>query len=246
METKTTSIDETDKENNINEENTASDQRKYYISPLHSDHSDFDDSDSDPHFISTGNVPRLLQGEATRPPNSSSSSSSSASSSSSSSLSSSDDEAENNSDHIASTSGLVGQITTEANASEVQEIVRGKKRVRNEKNWKSKIAKTLQNTGKDCTSSVKKQIPARKMGPLCGDKCRLNCRAKIDETSRQDIFNDYWRLGDLQKQRQFIIAHTSQIKPKYIYSSTQNFRKLNTEFYFELNHTNIRVSKTFF
>lgn len=81
MATKTTSIDETDKENNINEENTASDQSKYYISPLHSDQSDFDDSDCDPHFIpgSTGNVPRLLQGEATRPPNSSSSSSSSAS-----------------------------------------------------------------------------------------------------------------------------------------------------------------------
>lgn len=227
---------------------TECNQRKYYISPIHSDQSDFDDSDHDPHFVldSQSKAPSLLRGRTTksRSSSSSSSSSSSGSSSSGSSSSSSDERIQDNLSPVAGTSGL----STESNISSVDQnsITRGRKRVRNVEAWKHQVAKRLRNTGKAYESANKKQVPARKIGPTCGEKCRLKCSSKINETSRQEIFKNYWNLGDIAKQRQFIIRHAIDIKPKYRYSSTQNFRKLNTAFHFVVNDVKIRVCKTFF
>ncbi|CAG4960789.1 unnamed protein product [Parnassius apollo] len=101
---------------------TQSNQTKYYISPLHSDESDFDDSDCDPHFIpgSTSKAPSLLRSGATK--------SSCSSSSSSSSSSGSDQEAENALNPVASTSRSTIQTATESNVpSEVQDTEKEKK-----------------------------------------------------------------------------------------------------------------------
>lgn len=43
-----------------------------------------------------------------------------------------------------------------------------------------------------------------------------------------------------------IVAHAETIKPKYRYSSTQDFRSMNSAFYFTINDNRIRVCKTFF
>ncbi|KAG5887379.1 hypothetical protein JTB14_036256 [Gonioctena quinquepunctata] len=72
------------------------------------------------------------------------------------------------------------------------------------------------------------------------------CSEKIDATSRKDISDSYWALGDLQRQQEFIISHSQQIKPKYRYSSTQELRKLNSAFYLHVKGTRLRVCKTFF
>ncbi|KAK5647941.1 hypothetical protein RI129_002833 [Pyrocoelia pectoralis] len=83
------------------------------------------------------------------------------------------------------------------------------------------------------------------MRPPCGEKCRLGCSQKIMDSERQEIFLNYWKLANLQLQREFITRHTDVIKPKYRYSSTQNFRNLNSAFYFQLNNNRIRVCKFF-
>ena len=64
--------------------------------------------------------------------------------------------------------------------------------------------------------------------------------------SRQQLFDAFWGLGNLERQREFVVRHSQQIKPKYRYSSTQDFRALNTAFYFEVNGSKIRVCKPFF
>ncbi|CAG9840836.1 unnamed protein product [Diabrotica balteata] len=223
---------------------------QYYISPIHSDQGDFDsdDSDRDPHFVPgvQSKTYSLLQGLTITSLSSSSSRSSSSSSSSTSSCSSSssDDRVVHNLSPFAGTSGLTNEL--KFSLEDQNNNTKGKKRIRNIKTWKHSVAKRLRNTGKAYESVNKKQVPARKMGPTCGKKCRLNCRSRINETSRQDIFNKYWNLGDLQKQREFIIRHTIEIKPKYRYSSTKNVRKLNTGFNFTLNNDLIRVCKTMF
>lgn len=125
---------------------------------------------------------------------------------------------------------------------------KGKKRLRKTKTWKTKVAKLLRNSGKayQSMSKTKNQIPERKLRPPCGAKCRINCTSKIDEPSRQQLFDSYWKLADLQRQREFIVRHSQEIKPKYRYSSTQNLRALNTAFYFEVNASRTKVCKTFF
>lgn len=54
---------------------TECNQKKYYISPIHSGQSDFDDSDTDPHFVphTQSKTPSLLRGRTTKSPSSSSS-----------------------------------------------------------------------------------------------------------------------------------------------------------------------------
>lgn len=231
-------------------------QTDYYISPIRSDQSDFDDSDADPNFV--------FSVEKTKPSkvvlfssSSSSTSGSSSSSSSESSISNAGADNENvaldayrlNTEGDAAYSDSQHPTTSTINDQEtITEQKKGKKRARKPLTWKTKVAKILRNSGKayNSLSKLKKQIPERKLRPPCGAKCRLNCKSKFDEPSRQQLFNAYWKLADLQRQREFIVRHSEEIKPKYRYSSTQNLRALNTAFYFEINGSRLRVCKTFF
>ena len=124
---------------------------------------------------------------------------------------------------------------------------KGKKRKVNSENWSAKKAKTRRNLGLSyiSTSKSRREYPEKKMRPPCGDKCKLQCSAKVNEEQRQQIFRSYWALGDSHKQRCFIAGCMTTIKPKYRYSSTQNHRNLNNAFYFDLNGR-IRVCKMFF
>lgn len=132
--------------------------------------------------------------------------------------------------------------------TEIEEKTKGKKRKQNPENWAVQKAKTMRNSGKAYVSSskTKKQFQARKVRPACGGNCRLRCREKINDEVRQEIFDSYWNVANLQRQREFIVSHTEPIKPKYRYSTTQELRSLNSAFYFEVNKTRIRVCKTFF
>ncbi|CAG9769320.1 unnamed protein product [Ceutorhynchus assimilis] len=184
-------------------------KRNYYVSPLHSDESDIDDSDADPNFTVDSSP------EARR--------------------SSHDTDKEN----IQS---------DESVSAEPDNTNKGKKRKLNAQEWGVKKTKLLRNSGKAYTScsKSKKKFPERKLRPACTEKCRLGCSAKISEAVRENIFRTYWALADLEKQREFISSHTGDIKPKYRYSSTQNFRRMNTAFYFDVNSNRIRVCKKFF
>ncbi|CAG9816980.1 unnamed protein product [Phaedon cochleariae] len=225
----------------------------YYISPIHSDESDFDDSDADPNFVISPDEPgpsKVIFSPIS--PSSGSSSSSSSSNSSSSDSSCSDTDTENNNavhldDHRLNIEDN-STIVENQDQNPVTEVKKGRKRARNPSTWKTKVAKTLRNSGRayNSLSKSKKHVPERKLRPPCGAKCRLSCKSNFDEPSRQKLFSAYWELADLQRQREFIVRHSQEIKPKYRYSSTQNFRALNTAFYFESDGTRIRVCKAFF
>lgn len=218
-------------------------QTDYFISPIQSNESDYDDSDKDPNFELPANktkpfLPSIIPSSTS----SSTSSSSSASSTNDSSNSSSDTEDEN---VDLSQNPAMSEVHEQ---EPITEEKKGKKRVRKPSMWKTKVAKVLRNSGKayQSLSQSKKQVPERKMRPPCGNNCRLSCKNNFDEPTRLQLFNAYWELADLQRQREFIVRHAQEIKPKYRYSSTQNLRALNTSFYFEMNGSKIRVCKTFF
>lgn len=74
---------------------------------------------------------------------------------------------------------------------------KGKRRVRNPEKWCNKKAKFNRNSGKQYVSAskTKKQFGSR---PSCGEKCRIRCSTKIDDTARDEIFSAHWNLGCLQ------------------------------------------------
>lgn len=62
---------------------------------------------------------------------------------------------------------------------------KGRKRKSNPLGWKSVNAKTLRNSGQQYISKSNKIVPARAVGPACGDKCRIRCKTKINEEERK-------------------------------------------------------------
>nr|CAH7757935.1 unnamed protein product [Callosobruchus chinensis] len=91
-------------------------------------------------------------------------------------------------------------------------------------------------------SKGKKVIAARTLLPPCNDKCILKCYSKFTEEDRKQIFKEYWGLGDLEKQRQYISASMTVVKPKYRYVREGSHRRPNNAFHFEIRDKKIRSS----
>lgn len=139
------------------------------------------------------------------------------------------------------------EATTADGEDPAAEIKKGKKRKCDPDKWISKKMKLLRNSGQEYTSAKSKKLKrAKAIRPPCGEKCRLKCPEKISEELRGSIFSAFWALAELQRQREYIVSHCEQIKPKYRYTCTQNLRQLNTAFYFDINSNRLRVCKQFF
>lgn len=124
-----------------------------------------------------------------------------------------------------------------------------RKRIAKPENWRYNKAKTLRNLGKAYLTNSRtnrRVIPERQLKSPCSSKCKLKCFEKITEGQRKTIFKEYWAIGDLQRQREFILQHLSTIKPKYSYKVHNSNRGNNRGFYFTVNQERIRVCKVFF
>lgn len=142
------------------------------------------------------------------------------------------------------------------NPTEIQKS--GKKKKRNPEMWQKNQAKILRNKGEayisiqikkneDGTKSkLKKVRPKKSVQPPCAEKCRLKCFAKISNETRAQIFNEYYSLGNIEKQREYIASNMSSVNPKYKYSNAEHPRKPNNAFFFIMSGTKIRVCKLFF
>ncbi|XP_028163669.1 uncharacterized protein LOC114355146 isoform X5 [Ostrinia furnacalis] len=107
-------------------------------------------------------------------------------------------------------------------------------------------AKILRNQGKSYVSERNKLVPERRLKSPCGDQCRLKCKENITELQRQKLFQNYWEIGDLKRQREYIKQHISEIKPKYSYKIHNSNRGNKFAFYFSVANKKSRVCKTFF
>lgn len=134
---------------------------------------------------------------------------------------------------------------------------KSRKRKRNVQQWRKNISKHLRNSGKSYQSvkktkngdgTVKKTLQTRegrKMLPPCNDKCRLNCSNKFTEHARQNIFDEFWKTAELQRQRDFITANMTTVKPKYRYQKEGSRRRLNCAYLPQIEEKT-RVCKQFF
>ncbi|KAL4083738.1 hypothetical protein QTP88_029054 [Uroleucon formosanum] len=131
-----------------------------------------------------------------------------------------------------------------------KEPKRPKKVIPKPLHWKANVRKEKRNSGQEYTTRKNKVVPRRKMKPPCEDKCRLHCNSKFTEIERQTIFEEFWAMGDIEKQRHYIIKATKTVTPKYRYvraDATCN-RSNNQAFYLKcgVDSENIRVCKYFF
>ncbi|XP_063395437.1 uncharacterized protein LOC134680272 [Cydia fagiglandana] len=204
----------------------------YVFSPIHSNESDVDLSDTDPTYTDNSSrnhiAPRVIA-------DSSSSSSKSKSSSSESSSSRSSDSGNSSSD-------------SEHSSHSDTPKKRGRKKSRNPENWKQNKVQKLRNSGQPYTSMSAscKSFPGRSIKPFCTHNCKHKCSEQINEETRSALFNSFWQLADLYKQRAFISACMVDVQPKYRYTNAENPRSYNKAYYFTVENRRIRVCKLFF
>ncbi|XP_050515305.1 uncharacterized protein LOC126890430 [Diabrotica virgifera virgifera] len=123
---------------------------------------------------------------------------------------------------------------------------RVRKRFRNELNWKKTAAKIKRNSGSSYINSSGKTIEAKSLKPPCSINCRLKCTEKINNQERQIIFNNFYALQDLTRQRDWIVRNIKKVQPKYRYTKEGSKRSYNNNYFFECNGSKIQVCRHFF
>lgn len=110
-----------------------------------------------------------------------------------------------------------------------------------EKKLKKKV-----NSGEEYLTATNKVVSARAIRGVCGKACRLQCPSKISVHEQNGIHRSYWRLTDHALQRNFIVANSSQVIPKYRLNTEGSKRGYNTAYYFTVGEEKIRVCKDYF
>ena len=83
--------------------------------------------------------------------------------------------------------------------------IKGRKWRRKEDCWQRNLAKSQRNCGQKYVTSGGINKSARLLKNGCGPKCRYRCHEKIPQEERGKIFNTFWSLGDIKRQRDFLL-----------------------------------------
>ena len=106
--------------------------------------------------------------------------------------------------------------------------------------------KKRRNSGLSYERSTTQKVDAKTMKGPCGCK-RLKCHTIISEDRRKLVFNFYWGLEDITKQRQFIINSViKHYKARYTLTSHTSRRKDSLKYYFCLDNNKVEACKQFF
>nr|CAH7743977.1 unnamed protein product [Callosobruchus chinensis] len=131
-----------------------------------------------------------------------------------------------------------------------------RKRLRNQDNWRRHKIKLLRNSGKAYRDWRGKDREERKIKSSCVG-CRLKCPEKITEERRCTIFNCFWDLKDINRQRDYISKYVECNKKSRTrirrlgdteeQNAYQNSKKSFTYIYhLPCDTAKVRVCKTYF
>ncbi|KAL4122399.1 hypothetical protein QTP88_014730 [Uroleucon formosanum] len=88
---------------------------------------------------------------------------------------------------------------------------------KNEETREKNKRRQNRNSGTQYNSVNGKIIEGKTIKEPCSSKCRSNCTKKISKDERNLIFKEYWKLGNLLRQREFKGRHVTRINPKHRY-----------------------------
>ena len=95
------------------------------------------------------------------------------------------------------------------------------------------------------TSRSGKVVQARKtIYHRCG-RCVNKCNEVLPDEDRDLIFQNYWKLGDRQRQRDYIASHV-HVKQKQRQTNPDSKRKRTLHYYFTTRNQRVKVCKAVF
>lgn len=87
-------------------------------------------------------------------------------------------------------------------------------RKRRPEKWIRNIAKRNKAIGLGYLSTAGVSRPGRHMKKPCDSSCRLKCWEKITNEQRQQLFDEYYEIGDLNRQREYIAQLIDRTRTK--------------------------------
>ena len=176
-----------------------------------------------------------------------------------------------NSDHDALSEINVCHSKTAAPTSDVLEISyieqessnypllrsRSTKRKRNEKLWKRNIQKTARNSDKELiqeliqvkeliqVNSRNIKVKERRINYHRYGNCVNHCNQRLPDARRDELFHDYWKLGEWQRQKDYIANHVMRKQTKRK-TKKDSRRKQTFSNFFTVNDQKIKVCKAVF
>ena len=108
------------------------------------------------------------------------------------------------------------------------------------------LEKVNRNSGREYISKTGTARLAKQIRKPCSD-CKLNCASRITESERNQLFREYYLLGDINLQWQWIARRIERTTPKHRHRSGLTTRRQNVFHYnFIINGNKERVCKLFF
>ena len=121
-----------------------------------------------------------------------------------------------------------GDATLESNVdideATVYPPLRSRKRQHDEQNWKQNIHKRARNSGKEYMTQGNKKVEEQRLKVCRCGKCTNHCNDLLPENKRHELFHNYWKMGNWQRQRDYI-AHHDAIKNTKRKTTTNSRRK---------------------
>lgn len=120
-------------------------------------------------------------------------------------------------------------------------------RLANPASWKKNQRKANRNKGAEYTSSKGKKVAPRSIKELGVDcPCKLKCSSKISHEGRQGLFNSFWAMGDLHRQRDYLGTMVKVCAVSRKRAKTSMKRNITMNYSFSYDNTIHRVCKPFF
>ena len=148
--------------------------------------------------------------------------------------------------HLTENNGSLerNNITIEQNVD--QSLKRGRKRSRNEDEWKKKHYQKKEKPREKLYCKIEQICEGQGNEKSLWHKCNFLCNNKFSEEAREKVFHQYWAIGDISKQRQFLMKFAQRkLKSR---GSSENNRKHSITYTLPNLQTGEthRVCKTFF
>lgn len=123
-----------------------------------------------------------------------------------------------------------------------------KKRKRNPANWEKTRRQVAYRSGEGYTRKTGEVVPPLFMGPGCKETCRFKCHGKIDEASRQEVYDNYVQKTKIEGSKsiwEFVGRHVKR-NPRAEITSEDSKRTCTAAYFFRHKGNDIKVCREMF
>lgn len=125
---------------------------------------------------------------------------------------------------------------------------RGRKRRKNVDEWKQNIRKRRRQSGLEYVSTCGISTRARELKTTkdCFGKCRYKCATKFSENERKAVFQNFWKLSDIEKNTFYANTTDRNVKLRKRTKSETSRKRYSIQYFLVKDCDRIRVCKEFY